>query len=81
MRPDHPEARNLRREEPKLFADGVEEGCGASISSKERRRVLAAHGISWVVVERCGEVAPVDVKQSCKQDVQHQRKAEGEKTD
>ena len=64
MCPDNPEARNLRREQAELFADRVQQRCRASISSKERGRVLAAHGVSWVVVERRGEVASMHVEQS-----------------
>ena len=64
MGPDNPEPSNLRREHVELFADGVEERCRASVPSEEGRRVLTAHGIGWVVVERRGEVAPVNVEQS-----------------
>ena len=66
MGPDNPEPSNLRREHVELFADGVEERRGAAVPCEEGRRVLTAHGIGWMVVERRRKVAPVDVEQGCR---------------
>ena len=57
MRPQHPKARDLRREELELLPEHREERARAPVAREERRCVLTPHRIRRVVHERRREEA------------------------
>ncbi len=65
MRPQHPKARDLGREECELLSEGGEERAGAAIAREERRCVLTPHRVAWVVRKRVREETTMDIEQRC----------------
>ena len=63
MCPNDEIPRYPRREEREQILGRVQERRGAAVAREERWRILAPHGVGWVVDKGACEEASVDVKQ------------------
>lgn len=63
MRPEHPEARNLRREAGELFFHRSNNSARATVPREEGWRVLTLDRVERVARYSVGEEASVDIQQ------------------